>query len=339
MLASCAEHDAASGANRIGSQNVPIFLSAAAHRRCDIDPKSLPYSMARNHLLTANVWHSPRIRWLRHSLSVDRLYRNLSAYRRRLPDYLIVGAQKSGTTSLWEYLNDHPSVDAPCQKETYFFDTNFQQGANWYRSHFPLLHDNHSDRAPPQTLSGESCANYLFHPLAPQRAASTVPQAKIIILLRNPVDRAFSHYQLKLRRRQEMLSFEDALDAEAERLAGEEEKIIADPSYHSPPYNWYSYLARGRYLEQIIRWQQHFPREQILILESGQLFKRTREVYARVLDFLQLPACQLADDSNRFPGKYGEKMGEKARQRLIDYFAPHNARLYAHLGTKFDWNR
>jgi hypothetical protein len=179
----------------------------------------------------------------------------------------------------------------------------------------------------------------MFHPLAPQRAAETVPDAKIIFLLRNPVDRAFSHYQLKLRRRQEMLSFEEAIAAEPERLAGEEEKIVRDPTYSSPSHNWYSYLARGRYVDQIVRWRQYFRPEQILILEAGEFFKRTAEVYQRVLDFLKLPRCLPTDLSNRFPGMYGEKMSETTRRKLLDYFAPHNERLYAHLGTRFNWDK
>ncbi|MBW8883986.1 MAG: sulfotransferase domain-containing protein [Planctomycetia bacterium] len=295
--------------------------------------------MARNHVLTAKVWHLPQVRWFRQSLSVSRMYRNLSAHRRRLPDYLIVGAQKSGTTSLWEYLNEHPNVSAACCKEVNFFDSYYQRGTAWYRSHFSLQSDpSDSASCSRTTLTGESCANYMFHPLAPQRAVQTLPDAKVIFLLRNPVDRAYSHYQLKLRRRQEMLSFEDAIAAEAERLAGEEEKIIHDPQYDSPTYNWYSYLARGRYVDQIIRWQQHFPPEQILILESGEFFKRTADVYQRVLDFLNLPRWQPADFGNRFPGKYGEKMAAQTRRRLLDYFAPHNERLYAHLGTRFNWD-
>jgi Sulfotransferase domain len=297
-------------------------------------------SMARNHMLTAKVWHSPRVRWLRQSLSVNRLYRNLSAHRRRLPDYLIVGAQKSGTTSLWEYLNEHPNVEPACIKEMNYFDANYQRGIAWYRSHFPLQSEQSLPAPGGQpTLTGESCANYMFHPLAPQRAAETVPDAKIIFLLRNPVDRAFSHYQLKLRRRQEMLSFEEAIDAEPERLAGEEEKIISDANYDSPTHNWYSYLARGRYVDQIIRWQQHFRPEQILILEAGEFFKRTTDVYQRVIEFLCLPRWQPTDFGNRFPGKYGEKMSDATRHRLVDYFAPYNEQLYTHLGTRFNWDK
>jgi hypothetical protein len=296
--------------------------------------------MARNHILTAVIWHSPRIRSFRHAFSVNRLYRNLSAYRRRLPDYLIVGAQKCGTTSLWEYLNEHPAVEPAMCKEMNFFDRNYDSGLAWYRSHFSLAQDETlTSSSASRTLTGESCANYMFHPLAPERVRASLPQAKIIFLLRNPVDRAYSHYQLKLRRRQESLSFEDAIAAEPERLAGEREKIVADPHYYSWEHDRHSYLARGRYLEQLLHWEKVFPPEQLLVLESGEFFKRTADVYARVLQFLGLPTWQPAEFENRFPGKYSEKMNARARQNLIEYFAPHNQRLYSHLGRRFDWDR
>jgi hypothetical protein len=179
----------------------------------------------------------------------------------------------------------------------------------------------------------------MFHPLSPGRIAQTLPGVKIILLVRNPVSRAFSHYQLKLRRRQETLDFDAAIDSEAERLAGEHEKIVADPLYYSAAHDRFSYLSRGVYVDQIRRWQQHFPPNQLLILESGEFFQRTGEIFARVLDFLGMRRWEPLQFGNRFPGKYSDKMREATRRRLIDYFAPHNEQLYAHLGTRFDWNK
>jgi Sulfotransferase domain len=225
-------------------------------------------------------------------------------------------------------------------KEMSFFDVNFHLGLTWYRMHFPLdVGTSAMTNAGAQKLTGESSAYYMFHPLAPARIANTLPHTKIILLLRNPVSRAFSHYQLKLRRRQETLSFEEAIDAEAERLAGEQDKIIADPRYYSPAHDRYSYLARGQYLDQIRNWQQHFGPNQLLILESNEFFQQTAEVFQRVLDFIGLPRWQPAEFGNRFPGKYDEKMRDDTRRRLTQYFAPHNEALYAHLGTRFNWDR
>lgn len=294
--------------------------------------------MSRNHAFT-RMWHAPAVRNVRHKVSPSRWYRYLNARRRKTPDYIVAGAQKSGTTSLWAYLSEHPNVEPPLIKEMSYFDRNYQRGMNWYRMHFPLIEGNSCKPAGQPTMTGESTAYYMFHPLVPQRIAHDLPELKIILMLRNPVDRAFSHYQLKVGRNREPLSFDDAIEAEAERLAGEEAKIIADPTYYSPRHDRHSYLARGIYVDQIIRWQKFFSPERLLILESTDLFKRTEETFARVLDFLGLPEWRPAEFGNRFPGRYSDKMSEATRRKLIDYFAPHNARLNAHLGTRYDWDR
>jgi hypothetical protein len=273
-------------------------------------------------------------------VSVGRLRRYLTANRRRLPDYIIAGAQKAGTTSLWAYLQEHPQVVPAMAKETSFFDINFHRGLNWYRMHFPLaVGDAPGEERNTTTLTSESTAYYMFHPLAAERIARCVPRVKIILLLRNPVDRAFSHYQLKLRRRQETLSFEEAIEAEAERLDGEADKIVAQPDYYSRAHDRHSYLARGVYIDQIRRWQRYFPPSQLLILESGEFFSRTRDVYHRVLFFLGLPGSEPANFGNRFPGRYKARMSPPMRRKLLDYFAPYNEQLFAHLGTRYDWDK
>ncbi|NIO35606.1 MAG: sulfotransferase [Planctomycetales bacterium] len=252
-----------------------------------------------------------------------------------MPDFLVAGAQKAGTTSLWEYLSEHPHVRSPMKKEMMFFDKNFSRGLNWYRMHFPFPQPG-TDGA---TACGESTAYYMFHPLAPQRIAEALPGVRIVLLLRNPADRAFSHYQLNLRRGNEHLSFEDALKAEPGRLAGERERLIADPSYYSFEHERHSYLARGRYAEQLRVWQSLISRERLLILDSSNFFKNTAEVFDRVADFLGLPRWRPREFGNRFPGEYQAKMNEATRQWLIDYFRPHNAKLYELLGRDFSWEQ
>ena len=294
--------------------------------------------MATNHMFTAKVWQSQAVRKVRHAVSPRRIYRYLNAHRRRLPDYIIAGAQKSGTTSLWYYLNEHPLVEQPMAKEMNYFDLRFDHPLKWYQMHFPLRHSDCDSELGRPTLTGESSAYYMLHPLAPQRIAQTLPSVKIILLLRNPVDRAFSHYQLKLRRRQEELSFEDAIEAEESRLEGEEERIRRDPNYCSVSHERYSYLTRGRYLEQILRWQAALPASQLLLLESGEFFQKTAEVYQRVLQFLSLPGFEPTRFGNRFPGKYTDKMSPHTRRKLIDYFQPYNEQLFGYLGKRFAWD-
>jgi hypothetical protein len=289
---------------------------------------------------THNFWQSPRVNNWRHKFSVNRVYRYLTADKRRLPDFIIAGAQKAGTTALYRYLQAHPDMEPPIAKKIAFFDKNFHRGSQWYRLHFPLRSAGAvSDSASDTSFTGESTAYYLFHPLVPQRIAETLPQTKIIVLLRNPVDRAYSHYQYKLRNRKEPLSFEAAIDAEAERLAGEEEKLCRDPDYRSRAHFLYSYMARGIYLDQIFRWQKHLPSDRMLIVESSGLLKRPAEVYDEVLSFLGVRSWQPSEFAQHFAGGYKARMSAEMRHKLIDYFAPHNQRLYDHLGQRFDWDR
>lgn len=293
--------------------------------------------MSRNHRFT-RFWHSPAVRGARHLLSARRWYQLATAAERRLPDFVIAGAQKSGTTSLYAYLSEHPQVCPPIKKEMSFFDNHFHRGLWWYRSHFPsrVVCRAEAGRNLP-SLSGESTAYYMFHPHAPRRIAETLPDAKIILLLRNPVDRAFSHYQLNLRRGNEHLSFEDAIDAEGNRLAGERNHMLQFERYNSFSYEKHSYLARSRYAEQISQWQALFPPNQLLVVESGELFHDTDAVFQRVLKFLGLQSWRPMRFGNRFPGKYCDRMSDAMRARLTDYFSPHNDRLYELLGQRFDW--
>jgi hypothetical protein len=292
--------------------------------------------MAKHHLFT-QIWQAPAVRNVRRLASAKRWYRWFTADRRRLPDYLVAGAQKSGTTSLWAYLSEHPNVEPPMTKEMSFFDRHYHRGMGWYRMHFPLESENAARPSNKKTQTGESTAYYMFHPLAPQRIAQALPDVKIILMLRNPVDRAFSHYQLKVVRNREPLSFEEAIAAEPERLSGEHEKILANGRYYSAAHDRHSYLARGIYAEQILRWQQWIPPERLLILESGEFFRNTEQIFAQVLQFLGLPQWKPSQFGNRFPGRYQERMHEATRAQLIEYFRPHNERLYQLLGRQFDW--
>ena len=295
--------------------------------------------MSQNHRLT-QFWQQRSITIWRNKLSPQRWYRRATARLRRTPDFIIVGAQKAGTTSLYGYLAAHPQIVPPIAKEIGFFTGHFDLGLDWYRMFFPFATGRSSrGRSAPEIQSGESTAHYMFHPHAIQRMASTLPHVKVIMLLRNPIDRAFSHYQMKVRRRQETLSFDEAIDAEPARLGGEREKMRRDPGHRCPNLFRFSYLARGMYLDQVETCQRFFGPDRLLILESSEFFRETANVYRRVLKFLGLREFENPAFGNRFPGKYSEKMSPATRSRLIDYFAPHNAQLYAHLGTRFDWDR
>jgi hypothetical protein len=156
--------------------------------------------------------------------------------------------------------------------------------------------------------------------------------------LRNPVNRAYAQYHQKLRTGRETLSFVDAIDAEPERLRDEKEKMLADESYDSAAYRDHSYLARGVYVDQLAHWMALFPKEQILVLRSEDLRINPNGVVKDVVKFLELPAWEPQAHNNYGQAEY-PKMEPRVRDRLVEYFRPHNQRLYDFLGRDFGWDR
>ena len=220
-------------------------------------------------------------------------YARPTAGLRLLPDYLIIGAQRAGTTSLHRYLVQHPGVRTTLRtKGVHFFDTGYGRGMSWYASRFPtrLTAWWVARRHGVELRTGEASPYYLFHPHVPGRVAEHLPQVKLIALLRDPVGRAYSHYQHEVARGFETLSFEEAIEAEPARLAGETERMLAEPLYNSFAHQHHSYLARGRYHEQLERWRARFDDRQLLVLSSERFFADPGRCFEQVLDFLELPA-------------------------------------------------
>jgi Sulfotransferase domain len=259
--------------------------------------------------------------------SAYRGYGQATATLRPLPDFLILGAQKAGTTALYAYLRWHPQITGPSFKEVSFFDRHYTRGERWYRAHLPVRR---------RGLVGEASPSYLFHPLAPERVARMLPDARLIALLRNPVDRAFSHYQHEVALGREQLSFADALAREQERMDGELEHMLRDPVYFSHAWWNYTYVARGRYAQQLERWFAAFPREQVLVLLTDDLAADTAGTYRRVLDFLSVDPRGLDSYPRIFEREYGE-MSPKTRARLEVEFAEPNRRLAELLGRDLPW--
>jgi hypothetical protein len=158
----------------------------------------------------------------------------------------------------------------------------------------------------------------------------------LIVLLRNPVDRAYSHYQHEVSLKYETLPFDRAIDQEGDRLRGEREKMLADQSYDSYQYRHYSYLSRGIYAEQLAAWMKLFARHQMLVLRSEDFFAEPSKVFQKVLGFLELPACELPEYRQYNARKYSSMTGT-TRRRLVEYFEPHNRRLHDLVGQSFAW--
>ncbi len=273
--------------------------------------------------------------------------RAASSPLRLLPDFMIIGTQKGGSTSLYNYLIDHPNIAPIFVKEPHFFDFNFYRGVSWYRAHFPsLLEKYYAERIRGQKfITGEASPYYLYYPLTPRRIKETMPtpNTKFIVLLRNPIDRAYSHYQHETRQPGvEPFPFAEAIEHEAERLSGEEEKIRNDIRYYSFNLRHYAYLARGRYVEQLQVWLKLFPREQFLILKSEDLYENPPTVLKQTLEFLEVPHQVLKEkkeEYEQYNKAHYEKMNAQTRARLVEYFKPYNERLYEFLGRDFGWNK
>jgi hypothetical protein len=271
---------------------------------------------------------------------------------RLAPDFIIIGGQRCGTTSLYNYLIEHPGIVPASTKEVHFFDYNFKRPFFWYRAQFPsYLHKFYIERVRDlEFVTGEATPYYLFHPLSPRRVAEKMPQVKLIVLLRNPIDRAYSQHWLESKLGYDTLSFEDAIKCEEERTAGEREKMLENANYESYSFRHYSYLSRGRYVEQLQTWMSYFPQKQFLILKSEDLYSNSASVVKQALEFLGAPVGEQYPSNKEFkqyrePTREGYKSNEKApkmkgevRERLLEYFKPYNARLYEFLGRDFGWD-
>jgi hypothetical protein len=205
--------------------------------------------------------------------------------------------QKGGTTSLQRLLEHHPGAFLPPAKELHYFSLHYNQGEAWYRQQFA--------GAAVGQRCGEITPYYLFHPAAPQRIAALLPNVKLVLLLRNPVERALSQYFHSVRLGLEPLELEAALAAEEQRLAGAEEVLVAADGRHRS-HQEHSYLARSRYEQQLQRFEALFPAEQLLVLRSEDLFARAELVWTQLLQFLELdpwPLPALAQPANAGRGE------------------------------------
>jgi hypothetical protein len=276
----------------------------------------------------------------------EKLYRGLSCPVRLLPDFLIIGTQKGGTTSLYRYLQTHPSIASAKKKEVHFFDrrSNLRKGLAWYRGHFPTKVEKYyvQHLLCQAFLTGEATPEYLFLPHIPKRVAQVLPHVKLIVLLRNPVDRAYSQYQHAILQGHETRLFEEAINAQEANITEEQAHILQDEDYERYTSMQYCYLSRGIYVDQLQRWLRHFPRGQFLILKSEDFYAHPAITVKAALDFLNVPASvpQLnKSDYKAYNTNHYVQMDTTLRKRLIAFFEPHNARLYDYLGINFGWDK
>jgi hypothetical protein len=260
------------------------------------------------------------------------------------PDFVVVGAKRGGSTSVYRYLMEHPRIQPLFPglihlKGVHYYDSNYARGLSWYRSHFPIrAGGGHLVRPGVRpVIAGESSPYYLFHPLAAERLARDFPDVRIIVFLRDPVERAYSHFKERTQHGGETLSFEGALDAEPDRLRGEAERIVAEPGYLSAEHENHSYLAQGRYLDMLPRWFSLFGRDQFHIAASEDFYADPEWHINEVWKFLGLPPASLRSRvrHNYLPAP---DILPQTRDRLQEALADHNRGLEELLGRALPWS-
>jgi len=269
-------------------------------------------------------------------IAARRVPRLLTARRRVLPDFIVFGAMRCGTSSLYHTLTEHPQVIPGFRKEVRFFDWQFDRGLDWYRAYFPLRsamarHQRRAGRA----LTGEASPEYIFHPAAAERIARTLPQVRLVALLRDPVERAWSHYKHSVRLGVEPLTFEEALAREDERLAGELERMRR-PGYRGRAFQDHSYVTQGHYEEFLRPWYEHLAHEQIMIVRAEDMFAEPEGTLATIVGFLGLAPWTPRYLAMNL-GRRGE-MAPEVRAELRAHFDPHGARLGELLGRDMHWH-
>lgn len=271
---------------------------------------------------------------------MKRIEGKISGYTGVLPDFLIIGAQKCGTTSLYDNLTRHPCIYPASKKEVGYFDRFYYRGLAWYRTQFPsFIRKCYSKNVLRRGfITGEASTGYIINPHSLKRISRVIPNAKLILLLRNPVDRAYSHYQHTVRIGTEKLSFEEAIQKEDERIGDEWERMLREEKEYNIDMAHYSYLRTGIYVHQVKRLLKLFNRKQVLILKTEDLNTKPKRSFLRVLDFLNVPVFEPDGFRRSNIGKYSS-MSSKTKRWLEDYFKPHNLELYQLLDVDFGWDK
>ena len=246
---------------------------------------------------------------------------NWQAKKEHAPDFIIIGAGKCGTTSLYNYLGCHPQILLPNKKEPRFFDKNFAHGYEWYLAQFPAISDRHD------LLTGEASPSYLFLPQVAQRIRNFAPNIKLIVMLRNPVERSISDYYQNKKSGRNQKSLEDVIKEEIQRY---EQKTDTELSYRGGS------LLRSLYYYKLQRWMKIFPKNQFLIIKSENFFAKTAQSMKNIFEFLDLPNIPNDNYQRYNTGSYPQ-VRDDLREQLSHFFAPHNQRLEEYLEMDLNW--
>ena len=253
---------------------------------------------------------------------------------RVLPDFIIIGTVRSGSTSLYYNICSHPSILPASYDEIGFFDSNYHLGMNWYRSMFPLKSDMERIRSETKyALTGEDTPFYFWKIDAANRIRKILPKIKLITILRNPVQRAYSNYCLGVREGTEKLTFEEAVRKELDTFP--ENKILAENIFKFCNIRR-SYIAKSLYVYQMKIWFERFSKNRLFVISTEEMSKSPAHTMNQAYEFLGLPKYENTFFEKRKKASY-EKMGDNIRKELEEFFKPHNEELFKLIGKSFDW--
>ena len=243
------------------------------------------------------------------------------------PDFLIIGAQKSGTTSLFNYLIDYgKNFTPPLQKELYFFTEHFHKGFNSYEANFPVF----------KKVTGEATPDYLFYHGAPKKIYEYNPNIKLVVILRNPTERAFSQYCHQnytwKTKASDPLSFSVAIREEEKRFH------IDEKSKYFYEYKYYSYKKRGIYIEQIKNWLKFFDKDKIHFIVLDELEQNFKQEIVNLMTFLNIERNNKEISNKIYNPSPKSEMKEEDKAYLNSFFKSYNQELFDFLGKENIWS-
>ncbi|MEM8672553.1 MAG: tetratricopeptide repeat protein [Cyanobacteria bacterium P01_G01_bin.67] len=241
--------------------------------------------------------------------------------KQNAPDFLLIGATKCGTTSLFNYLSHHPQILAPHKKEINFFNFNYNQGVEWYLAHFPAITDGK------EYLTGEASPFYIYHAQAAERIRQLFPDIKIIVMLRNPVNRTISEYYHAANHGLEQRSLTAIIEQEKQLLATQSRSEVL---------NKFGYLINSIYFDRIVQWQSNFSDKNTLIIDSEMFFAQTEQIMQQIWQLLGLPSVSPPQHIRYNLGTY-PPVKQEIKKQLQEFFAPYNQQLFAHLNQELSW--
>lgn len=275
-------------------------------------------------------------RFFRYILIHRHVYGITSPFR-VLPDFIIIGAKRCGTTSLYMHLGEHPSIVRAQRDNVGFFNNNFDLGMCYYRSFFPTIwKKKYIISKEKQFMTFDVTTSYLPNSITAVNICDSLPKIKLILIVRNPVDRTYSEYNL-IKKEDRLNTFEELISKEIHQIH-DEDNIATRKSTDSPTIGVNSLIRKGMYAQQFSPWLKLFSKDQILVISTEDFALKTQETYNEIFNFLGLPHHTIMNNKKINEGVYAP-MKPEIRKLLVDYFKPYNKNFFEQVGQVFDWDK